>query len=165
MLEAEVTAGTNPRAAIELATLQNEIAQGDLEPIPTQLADSEKTQFSNDWRTYQERDASLAKHQGQTCSLILGQCSQLLKDKMKQDVDWSLVSVSCDPLRLCRLIESTVLAQTEDQCPFATVHDQELSFHSFCQGEGMSNPQWCERFNTKSMLEKQLALHVNTRRS
>jgi hypothetical protein len=40
------------------------------------------------------------------------------------------------------------LAQTEDQYPFSTVHDQELSFYSFKQ-ETLSNLQWYERFNTK----------------
>jgi hypothetical protein len=40
------------------------------------------------------------------------------------------------------------LAQTEDQDPFATVYDQELSFYSFKQ-ETLSKPQWYERFNTK----------------
>jgi hypothetical protein len=46
------------------------------------------------------------------------------------------------------LIERTVLAQTEDQYPFATVYDQELSFYSFKQ-DNMSNPQWYECFNIK----------------
>jgi hypothetical protein len=43
---------------------------------------------------------------------------------MKQDMDWAVVSTSYDPLTLYRLIERTILAQTEDQYPFATVHDQ-----------------------------------------
>ena len=59
------------------------------------------------------------------------------------------VSVSCDPLTLCQLTEETALAQTEDRHPFATACYQELSFYSFRQADGMSNPQWCERFNTK----------------
>jgi hypothetical protein len=58
------------------------------------------------------------------------------------------VIISCDPLTLYRLIERTVLAQTEDQYPFATVYDQELSFYSFKQ-DNLSNPQWYERFITK----------------
>jgi len=42
----------------------------------------------------------------------------------------------------------TILAQMEDQHPFAMVCNQELTFHSF-QQETLSNPsQWCERFNT-----------------
>jgi hypothetical protein len=60
------------------------------------------------------------------------------------------VSTSYDPLTLTlyRLIERTILAKTEDQYPFATVYDQELSFYSFTQ-ESLSNTQWYERFNTR----------------
>ena len=54
------------RAPMELAILQNEIAVGELkltsEPVPVQLTDSEKTQNNNDWRSFCERNASLAKH-------------------------------------------------------------------------------------------------------
>jgi hypothetical protein len=106
-----------------------------------------KTQFSNDWRTFRERNTNLIKHRGQALSLIQGQCNQLLQEKMKQDKDWNTVSISYDPLPLYRLIEMTVLTQTEDENPFATVYDQELSFYSFKQ-ENLSNPQWYARFNT-----------------
>jgi hypothetical protein len=67
---------------------------------------------------------------------------------MKQDTDWNTVSISYDPLTLFRLIERTVLAQTEDQYPFARVYDQELSLYSLKQ-ENLSNLDWYERFNTK----------------
>jgi hypothetical protein len=63
----------------------------------------------------------------------------MLSDKMKQDTDWNTVGTSYDPLTLYRLIEITVLAQTEDQYPFATVYDQELSFYSFKQ-DSFFNP-------------------------
>jgi hypothetical protein len=80
--------------------------------------------------------------------LIRGQCTQILQDKMKQDTDWAVVSTSYDPLTRYRFIERTILAQTEDQYPFVTVYDQELSFYSFKQ-ETLSNPHWYERLNTK----------------
>jgi hypothetical protein len=67
---------------------------------------------------------------------------------MKQDTDFITVSTSYDPLLLYRLIEKTILAQTDDQYPFATVYDQEASFYSFRQ-EPLSNPQWYERFNPR----------------
>jgi hypothetical protein len=67
---------------------------------------------------------------------------------MKQDPDYIAVSTSYDPLLLYRLIEKTILAQTEDEYPFATVYEQEASFYSF-RKEQMTNPQWHERFNTK----------------
>ena len=50
---------------------------------------------------------------------------------------------------LLSLIEKTILAQTEDQYPFATVYDQELSFYAFRQDNMSTSAQWYERFNTK----------------
>ena len=121
-----VAAGVDLDAPMKLAVLQNEIAQGEFAAnieVPVELNDSEKTQFSNEWRTFRDCNANLIKHRGQAFSLIQGQCTRLLQNKMKQDTDWNTVSTSYDPLTLYRLIERTVLAQTEDQYPFATVYD------------------------------------------
>jgi hypothetical protein len=149
-IEAAVLA-KDPDAPIKLATLQNEISQGEfssINEVAMELNDSEKTQLSKEWCTFRERNANLIKHRGQAFSLIQGQCTQILQDKMKQDTEWTNARTYYDPLTLYCLIERTILAQTEDQYPFATVYDQELSFYSFRQ-ETVSNPQWYERFNTK----------------
>jgi hypothetical protein len=105
-------------APMKLAILQNEITQGKFAAsieVPVVLTDSEKTLFSNDWCTFREHNTNLIKHRGQALYFIQGQCTQFLQDKMKQDTDWNIVSISYDPLTLYRLIERTVLAQTEDQ--------------------------------------------------
>jgi hypothetical protein len=151
ILEAAVQAGLDMGAPMKLALLQNEIAQGGFSAnveVPIVLNDSHKNQFSNEWRTYRELNDNLIKHRGQVFSLIQGQCTQLLQDKMKQYTDWAVVSTSYYPLTLYRLIKLTILAQTEDQYPFATVYDQEFLFYSFKQ-ETLSTPQWCKGFNTK----------------
>ena len=59
-----------------------------------------------------------------------------------------MVSTFYDPLTLYRFIEKTVLGQTEDQYPFATVYNQKLGFWAF-RKDTLSNPQWYKRFNTK----------------
>jgi hypothetical protein len=151
ILKATVQAGTDMDAPMKLTILQNEISQGEFAAsieVPVLLTDSEKTQFSNDWRTFREGNSNLIKYRGQAFYLIQGQCTYLLQDKIKQDTDWNTVSISYDPLTLYRLIERTVLKKTEDQYPFVTVYDQELSFYSFKQ-DNLSNSQWYERFNTK----------------
>ena len=51
-------------------------------------------------------------------------------------------------MTLLRLIEKTILAQTKDQHPFATVHEQQCTLCSFSQN-ALTKEQWCERFNTK----------------
>jgi hypothetical protein len=108
----------------------------------------EQTHHYNEWRTYRERASRLEKQRGQAFSMIRGQCMQVLLDKMKHDVDWIPASESYDPLTLLKLIEKTILAQTEDQYPYATVYEQECTLYSFNQNT-LTNEQWYERFNTQ----------------
>jgi hypothetical protein len=83
---------SDPDAPMKLEILQNEISQGDFSSsneVAMELNDSDKTQFSNEWRTFWEHNANLIKHRGQAFLLIQGQCTQLLQDKMKQDTEWT----------------------------------------------------------------------------
>jgi hypothetical protein len=107
ILDAAVIAGIDMEAPMKLAILQNKIAQEGFSAnieVPIVLNDSQKTQFSNEWRTYRERNADLIKYRGQAFSLIQVQCTQLLQDKMKQDTDWAVVTTSHDPLTLYRFV-------------------------------------------------------------
>jgi hypothetical protein len=97
ILDAAVLAGLDMEAPMKLALLQNEISQGGFSAnieVPIVLNDSQKTQFSNEWRTYRERNDNLIKHRSQAFSLIQGKCTRLLQDKMKQDTEWAVVSTS-----------------------------------------------------------------------
>jgi hypothetical protein len=96
VLQAAVAAGVDLDAPMKLAILHNAIAEGDFQQnleVPI-----------DEWRTYRERNAQLTKHRGQIFSLIPGQCTQLLQDKMEQDTDFITVSTSYDLLLLYRLI-------------------------------------------------------------
>ena len=131
-MKTAVTAGIDDTAPMNLAILENEISQGDYEKnleVTIIMTDSEKTQSRNEWRTYRERNSQLTKHRGQGFSLIIGQCTQFLQDKMNQDTEYNLVSTSYDTMTLYWFIENTVLGQTEDQHPFATVYNQELGLY------------------------------------
>ena len=116
--------------------------------VPIIITDSEKTHSSNEWRTYSDKNSQLTKHRGQGLLLILVKCTQFLKDKINQDTEWNMVSTSYYHLTLYMLIENTVLGQTEDQYPFATVYNQELGLYAFRQ-DTLSKPQWYKRFNTR----------------
>jgi hypothetical protein len=73
--------------------------------VQVELNDSEKPHFSNDWRTFRERNANLINHRGQAFLLIQGQCTLLFQDKIKQDTYWNTVGTSYDPLTLYILIK------------------------------------------------------------
>ena len=72
--------------------------------VPIIMTDLEKTQYRNEWRTYIEGNAQLIKYRGQGLSLIIGQCTKFMQDKIKQDTEWNVVSTSYDPMTLYRLI-------------------------------------------------------------
>jgi hypothetical protein len=150
LLEAEIAlAPGNHSLVMELAKLNQNIAQADFEvapDVPITLNDQEKIDYSNKCQNHSRRISTFETHQGQVYSLILGQCTQLLQDKMKQDASWTMVSASYNPLKLYRLIKLVVFKQTKDQYPFAVVHEQSLAMLNTKQG-GLSNTQWYERFN------------------
>jgi hypothetical protein len=131
LLEAEIANNPSNRTLVtELTKLNNDISQGDFEAaqdVPVELTNQERMDYSNECRNQSRRVAMLETHQGQAYSLILGQCMQLLQDKMKQDASWTTVSTSYNPLKLYKVIKQVVLKQTEDQYPFATVREQNLA--------------------------------------
>ena len=106
------------------------------EPLEIVLFGNNKSKHKVKWKTYLEKQSRLEKHRGQTFSMILGQCSQ----NKKQDVMCTTVATSYDPLQLIIIIEKTVMAQTEDQYPFAIVYEQELSLYGFHKNT-MTNDQ------------------------
>jgi hypothetical protein len=150
-LEKIVAAGEDPSAIMKLAECRNaivEAAHQDLTELPVKLDEVEKTHYENESRTFRERKSRLEKQRGQAFSMIRGQCMQVLLDKMKHDPDWPATSESYDPLMLLRMIEKTVLSQTEDHYPHAIVYDHELGLYGSQQNTS-TNEQWYERYNTK----------------
>ncbi len=97
----------------EMREFDDKIAKGEIElanEVEMKLTKDEKISYANAWRTHRETTESLKKSRGKVYSLLLGQCSQVLVDKMKQDTDWVIISESFDPILLFKLIEKFVLS-------------------------------------------------------
>jgi hypothetical protein len=163
LLEAEITLAPGDRSLVmELAKLNQDIAQADFEAaqdMPVELNDQEQIDYSNECQNHSRRISTLETNRGQMYSLIHGQCTQLLQDKMKQDPSWTMVSTPYNPLELYRLIEWVVLKQTKDQYPFAMVHEQSLAVLNTKQG-GLSNTQWYEHFNTRHDIARSVGVEL-----
>ena len=106
-------------------------------------------------KTYMDHINHLKTHWEKIFGLILGQCTQLLQDKMKQDAQWSTVSKSYDPFQLY-----LVLKQTDDQYSFAAVIEQAIPLLIVKQGNLM-NAQWYEHFNAKYEVAKSVGMQFN----
>ncbi len=145
------TAPTNCRLLKELQEVDNKITKGDIKlnnEVKMRLTDSEKITHSNAWHTHQETTESLKKSRGKVYSLLLGQCTQVLVDKMKQDVDWVTISESFDPSLLFKLIEKFVLKQSNNQYKMAVLIAEQLSILSFRQDNQVGNAVYYDHFTT-----------------
>jgi hypothetical protein len=136
---------------LKIARLVNEIADLEYEsqqPVPYKLTAEEEALYYNEGKAHSARVATLELHRGKAFSLIMGQCTQLLLDKMKQEKTWDVVSASYDPLELYKLIETVVLKQTEDQYPLSAMWDQYRQVFNAQQGN-LSNTEHYRLYQTK----------------
>jgi hypothetical protein len=101
------------RQEIEDQTLKCEIDLNN--EVEMKLMDDKKMTHSNAWRSHHETTEGLKKSRGKVYLLLLGQCTQVLVDEMKQDTTWVKASESFDPILLFKLIEKFVLKQSDNQ--------------------------------------------------
>jgi hypothetical protein len=139
-IEAKINQAPTNRGLLKkrLQEVDDQIARGDIElndEVEMKLTDDEKTAHSNAWRTHRETTESLKKSRGKIYSLLLGQCTQVLVDKMKQDTDWVTISESFDPNLLFKLIEKFVLKQSDNQYKTAVLIAEQLSILQFRQDD------------------------------
>ena len=103
------------------------------EDIKVFLTMDEKAERSNVYRTYREDKQRLITNRGKVYMLTIGQCTQALKDKLKEDATWDTISDLYDSIGLLALIEEYVLKQTESHCPYLAVQEESRSMLNFGQ--------------------------------
>ncbi len=138
--------------------MDDQITKGDIElkdEVEMKLTDDEKTAHSNAWRSHRKSSNSLKKSRGKIYSLLLGQCTQVLVDKMKQDTDLVKISGSFDPTLLFKLIKKYVLKQSNKQYKTAVLIAEQLSILSFCQDDQVGNGTYYDWFTTRVEVSRQ----------
>jgi hypothetical protein len=113
IIETRIT--TNPSdldLPIKLAELENKISQLNYEiaqDVEKHLAEHKKNEHHLESKTHSDQTNKLVTHHEQVYTLIVGQCTQFLLDKLKQDPTWSAVSKSYDPLALYAIIKRVIV--------------------------------------------------------
>jgi hypothetical protein len=113
------------------------------------LTDNKKMVHDNAWRSHGETTQGLKKSRGKVYLLLLGQCTQVLVEKMKQDTKWVMVSEFFDPILLFKLIKKFVLKQSGNQYKMAVSIAKQLSILSFCQDNQVPNATYYDQFTTR----------------
>jgi Zinc knuckle len=137
---------------------RDEYARLTKEMLEVKMTPQQKTHWDNQQKSWQQRDERLQQHRGKVFSLIEGQCTQSLREKLKQSKDYGTVMQGSDPLALLTLIEKTVLSQNEERYCCDVWYDVMISTLTQQQNE-MSNDTYHEKFNTK--MRTALKMEVN----
>ena len=96
----------------------------------------------------------LINNRGKVYTLTLRQCTQTLKDKLKEDSDKEDIAEKYDLIRLRKLIAKYVLKQTESHYPYLAIQEEMWSMLNFSQGEEMTLGMYCKKFNTCAAIAK-----------
>ncbi len=153
-----ISAPTDCGLLKELPKVDNQIAKGDIklkDDVEMKLTDNEKTAHSNAWCSHRKSSDSLKKSRGKIYSLLLGQCTQVLVDKMKQDTNWVKISGSFDPTLLFKLIKKFVLKQSDNQYKMAVLISEQLSILLFHQDDQIGNAIYYDWFATRVEVARQ----------
>lgn len=165
-IETEISSDPSNRALMrEKREIDDQILKGEIElkdEVEMKLTEDEKISHANAWRTHRECTDNLKKNRGKVYSLLLGQCTQVLIDKMKQDNDWVTVSTSFDPIALIKLVEKFVLKQSDNQYKIAVVIAEQLSILTFRQEDQVSNATYYDRFTTRVEVGRQTGVCYHT---
>jgi hypothetical protein len=163
---AALAAAPQDRAILkEKSEVEDDLAKANFnltEDLEMVLTFDEDAARKNAYRTYREDEQRLIGNRGKVYMLIIGQCTQALKDKLKEDVDWQAISDGYDSIRLMALIEKYVLKQTESHYPYLAVQEESRSMLNFAQGDDMTIGAYYEKFITRtSIFERQGCSFVN----
>jgi hypothetical protein len=110
---------------------------------------------NNAWQSHRDVTDGLKKIRGKIYSLLLWQCTQVLINKMKQDVDWGTISDSFDPIVLFKLIEKFVLKQSDNQYKTVVLIAKQLSILQFHQDDQVTNATYYDCFTTRVEVARQ----------
>ena len=120
-----------------------------MEDIEVVLTMDEKAERSSVYRTHRKDKQRLITNCGKVYMLKIGQCTQALKDKLKEDATWDTIADLYDSIGLLALIEKYVLKQTESHYPYLEVQEESRSMLNFSQGNEMTLVMYYEKFTTR----------------
>jgi hypothetical protein len=146
-LGAEYKQGGDIRSTIENeTTFQVPVP---VEPVlvapATALTVAQTLIFKGQINEYIRRQAILQENMQKAYSLILGQCTELLRAKLKQSANWTQVSSTFDVLELTKLIKSIVFKFDDQKFLPVSLHQAKQNFYSLRQGT-MTNAEYLEKF-------------------
>ena len=97
-------------------------------------------------RRYEVALENRRKVNGRAYALVLGQCSQAVRNRIEAHADWSTINESSDVIELLRLIQTCMMQRQTRKHPIHNIVDNEKTVLNFKQGRRMSDNDYYQRF-------------------
>ena len=100
-------------------------------------------------------------NQKKVFTVILGQCTTRLQEKMHDDPQWETVDKNQKPLELYSLIKRVVLKQTGDEYQPYNLVENLLAVLTMKQQNNQSNALWYKKFSTRVDVAESVGVEFN----
>ena len=97
-------------------------------------------------KTYHDRKVSLEENLKRVFALVLGQCSQTIRDRVEASSEWKKANSESDTIALLKLIQKSLYNQATGKQFIHAQIEAELALHKFIQGRNMSNSDYLDKF-------------------
>ena len=118
---------------------------GDIEKSPRQqVSFMEAEVFKHEINSFVKRKATLADNVQKSYSLVYGQCTELLKNKLRSTTKWRKIKNAQDVIALLKEIKNITFKFEDQKYPVLSVHNAKIAFYSFRQVE-LSNLAYLQK--------------------
>jgi hypothetical protein len=152
----------------EFCTGMVELLLPDLVSPPVPKDDASPVQLEI-WRQalrwYEEQKKIQKKNTNRAFALVLGQCSQAVRNRMEANKDWAEINGASDVIKLLGLIQTCMTLRQTRQYDVHALIKAELRMYMFKQGKHMSNHDYYEKFRDNVTTVERLGGEVGTHAS
>ena len=114
-----------------------------------QVSFIENETFRQEIQAYVKRKGILQSNVQQSYSLVLGQCTEMMKNKLKSSDNWLKIKSNQDVLELLSEIRSITFCFEDQKYQPLSIHQAKTEFYAFRQGN-MNNADYLQRFRNLS---------------
>ena len=134
----------------------------------TPLTRLEEMILSGEVKNYLMRKVKYTDNCNKTYGLILGQCTQGVKNKLESEQCWDTIHAQHDPIELLKLIKQVTLNYQDSKYTYKSIFKTMNDFHSAKQYEGESLTDYVKRYKIlKDLMEihhgpLQFSVHITS---
>ena len=102
--------------------------------------------FKQEISAYVKQNNVLISDIKMSYSLILGQCTDLMKYKLCNSTQWKLIATNQDSIELLRIIKDIIYQFDNKKYVALAIHNMKVAFYDFWQSPRMNNSDYLSKF-------------------